>query len=416
MNIWIINYHTGIPGKASNPRYIEFAKHFREQGWNVTTFNALQMENGIYKKLKEEEKFYYKNYDGYDFVHVKVPSYKGNSFKRGISLFNFAKNIHKNRNKFNKPDIILHNVHIPFDYPLINTAKKLGAKYIAESWDVWPDNFVKSGLISSKNPVMKFFYYIEKKIYEKADQVIFTFSGMYDYLRDKKWSKDRGGKIDLAKIHYNNNGVNIKEFNENIKKYPRMDEDLNNSSIKKIIYAGSMNMSNSIMLLIETAKLFKNDSSLIFLLYGNGKDRNKIEDIIKKEKLDNVILKEKHVPLHELAWILSQSYLNLMIYKKDFAYRGISSGKLFQYLAAGKPIVCNIHIYYDDIITNNKLGIAKDMHTPEELANGINQIIRLSPKEYEQTCNRVLTVAEEFDYKKLAEKEISIIKQTLNIK
>ena len=98
-----------------------------------------------------------------------------------------------------------------------------------------------------------------------------------------------------------------------------------------------------------------------------------------------------------------------MNYEKDFGWVGLSSGKMFQYLAAGKPIVCNINIAYDDVITNNNLGVARDLQTPEEFAAEIQRIAELPKEEYKAMCQRVRKVGEQFDYKVLASKEIKLL-------
>ena len=98
-----------------------------------------------------------------------------------------------------------------------------------------------------------------------------------------------------------------------------------------------------------------------------------------------------------------------MNYEKNFGWMGVSSGKMFQYLAAGRPIVCNINIDYDDLITKNNLGIAKDLETPEEFAAEIRRIAEQPQDEYDAMCLRVREVAKQFDYKVLAAREIELL-------
>ena len=92
---------------------------------------------------------------------------------------------------------------------------------------------------------------------------------------------------------------------------------------------------------------------------------------------------------------------------------GVSSGKMFQYLAAGKPIVCNVEIAYDDVITENHLGIAKDIETPEAFAQAIRDVAEQPRASYDAMCERVRKTAERFDYKKLAAEEIDVIEDAI---
>lgn len=405
MRVWIVNYYTNPT--CSNPRYIEFAKHFMAKGWEVVTFNA------NYKGPESDPLFIRKQYEDLDFVHVKAPHYSGNGLARMRSIFNFAWAIYMHCNEFEKPDVILHNVHTPFDYPILMTAKRLNSKYVAEAWDAWPDVFAHLGLVSRSNPIMMLFAWFEKRLYLKSDQIVFTLSGMIDYIQHKGWTNNKGGKIDLARVHYINNGVNLKVFDKDKLAWPRNDKDLNDPTIVKIIYLGSINRANHVHNLIEAAKQLRDFKSYKFFIYGDGADRVELEKKVKDERIDNVIFKEKHIPLCEVAWVVSRATINIMNYQKGFGYMGVSSGKLFQYLAAGKPIVCNVKIAFDDVITENHLGVAADIETPEAFAKAIRDLAEQPRASYDAMCERVRKTAESFDYKKLAAEEIKVIEAAL---
>lgn len=408
MRIWIVNYYTAEPSKASNPRYIQFAKHFMAKGWEVTTFNA------NYRGEEETPLFERKQYGEYDYVHVRAPHYVGNGLARMKSIFAFAWQIYRHCKEFERPDVILHNIHTPFDYPIVWTAKRLGAKYVAEAWDAWPDVFAHLGLVSRKSLALKVFYQIEKRVYQKADQVVFTIAGMLQRIKDMGWSTETGGKIDMLKVHYINNGIDLEQFDKDRETWPRPDDDLHNPNTLKVVYLGSINRANHVHALIDAAKLLQNMGRYCFFIYGDGADRDELEQKVKEEGITNVVFKEKRIPLSECAWVVSQANVNVMNYQKGFGYMGVSSGKMFQYLAAGKPIVCNVHIAYDDMITENNLGIAKDIETAEAFAQAIRDLAEQPRDNYDAMCERVRETAKRFNYKILAQREIEVVETALN--
>lgn len=67
------------------------------------------------------------------------------------------------------------------------------------SLDVWPDNFVDFGLISKWNPIVKLLFAQSKYNCAKSDALVFSWSGCYDYLKNKRWDVDNGGPIDLKR-------------------------------------------------------------------------------------------------------------------------------------------------------------------------------------------------------------------------
>lgn len=401
MKIWIVNYYTSPD--CSNPRYLEFAKHFMAAGHEVLTFYA------DWKLEAEAPLFERQNVSGLDFVRVKAPYYLGNGVARMRSLYGFSKTLKNHCRKFEKPDVVLQNIHPPFDYPIVKMAKRLGAKYIAEAWDLWPEDFVTFGLVKANNPAMKVAYAIEKCYYYAADDIVFTFLGAFDYLKRQGWMKEQGGKINPVHLHYINNGIDLNQFDKNKAAFSRQDADMNNPDTYKIVYLGSINKANNVKTLIDAAVLLKDNPKYRFFIYGNGAYRLELEQYVKDNSISNVVFKEKLIPLEECAWVVSQATVNVMNYEKGFGRWGVSSGKMFQYLAAGKPIVCNIDIAYDNVIEDNNLGVAHDIDTPEEFVDSIRKLAEQPKEEYSAMCERIREVAKRFDYKVLAAEELKII-------
>lgn len=403
--IWIVNYYTASPEKMSNPRYLEFTNAFLMAGYEVIIFNSNMSEdidfNGRFKDVW---------YDQYHFVHVKSPMYQGNGLKRMWSIYCFAMRLFFNRRKFDRPDVILHNVHTPFDYPICWIAKRLKAKYITEAWDMWPEDFVTYGLLSAKNPAMKWAYKMERKLYERADDIVFTVEGGLNYLKNKGWTIDKGGTIDPEKVHYINSGINLDKFERDKQTYPRLDEDLNNPNTYKIIYMGSIRLVNHVKELIDAAVLLNDNPKYRFFIYGDGNERAYLEEYVRENRISNVVFKEKRIPLCEVAWVVSQATVNVMNYQKNFGLHGVSSGKMFQYFAAGKPILCNIKLNYSEISRNN-IGIDRELDTPEQYAEAIKELAEQPYEEYMAMCQRVRKTAEKFDYKYLAAKELEVIER-----
>lgn len=410
MKIWIVNYYTVPPAFARNERHLKFAHYLNEAGYNVTIFCAQHPASGEKGVPAKGQLFKETTYGEHKFVHVKVKPYKGNGLARMISIFQFAWRILVHRKRFEKPDVILHNIHEPFDYPISWCAKRLNAKYIAEDWDLWTQSFVDTGLVKKGSIVSKILYGINRKLFTKADRIVFSMEGGPDYIKQRRWDKESGGPIDMTKVYYINNGLDLAEFERNKVEYVRKDDDLENDSFYRVIYLGSINLANNIKQLIDAAKILKSNNNIKFLLYGDGADREDLENYCLENHIDNVIFKEKSIPLHDVSYVVSQARVNILNYYRDFGLYGISAGKLFQYLAAGKPICCNIDMKNYDLITRYNLGISREFSSAQEYANAILTLLNLQQDEYDSMCKRVLEVAKQFDYKVLANQLIDILK------
>jgi len=411
--IWIVNYYTRPPKDVTNPRHLAFAHHLQRAGYEVTIFCAGYVYDKGIDLVPAGKKYIKIKYEEYDFIHIKVKHYKGNGLNRMISIFQFAWRIFILRNHFHKPNIILHNIHAPFDYPVSWCAKWRKAKYIVEAWDLWPESFIDFGLINASNPIVKVAYWFEKKLYEKADQIVFSFEGGIDYINQKKWNLSQGGRIRLENVNYINNGVDLDEFDINKEQYQIDDPDLKDESKFRVIYLGSINLVNDLKRLIVAAKLLQSRKDIVFLIYGDGNQRDSLEYYCKKERMTNVLFKQRKIEHKYVPYVLSCSSLNILNYKEKFGKYGSSSGKLFQYLASGKPICCNVELGYD-LIKKYDLGFSRNFRSEQEYFDSILLIREMNLINYNSMCARVRSVANQFDYKILSKRMIEICDNLLN--
>jgi glycosyltransferase involved in cell wall biosynthesis len=337
-----------------------------------------------------------------------VKHYKGNGIDRMISIFQFAWRVYRWGRFLERPDVIIHNIHAPFDYPVSWCAKQMKANYIVEAWDLWPDSFVRFGLIGENNPLTKMAYAIERILYEKADKIIFTLEGGADYLKNRRWTKEFGGMIDEKKVFYINNGVNLDKFDADVERHQLQDHDLDATGQFNVIYLGSVRLVNNLKQLIDAAHLLKNVPNIKFLIYGDGDYRDTLEQYCRDQRIENVVFKEKWIPFQNVPFVLSRASLNILNYQKDFGIYGVSSGKLFLYLAAGKPICSNIKMNYC-LIEKYGLGIAKNLETPQEYAKAILSVASLDDVSYQRLSTKVRATAKQFDYKVVSAKLLDVI-------
>ena len=399
--VWLINQYAMPPKYEVRIQTLKRAQYLIELGHDVTIISGSYLHNTSINLITDNKKFINKKYDGIKFIHIKTNSYKGNSIKRFYNLILFACRLFFLSKKFDKPDVISQLATVPFGNIIYYVAKRFNAKYIVDVVDLWPESFVAFGLISKNNPLIKIAYKAEKWLYEKADEIVFSVEGGKDYIIEKGWDLESGGKIDLKKVHYINNGVDLKDFDLNKSLFKIRDEDLENNNIFNIIYIGSVRLANDLKLLINAAEVLQNKDNIQFLIYGDGDCRVSLENYCKSNGLKNVKFKQKWIELKYVPYILTRSSLNILNYSPNYIWNyGGSQSKLFQYMASGKPILSNLKMGYCPI-TKNNLGIAEDFNNPKEYSKALLSFIKMDSKEYDSICYNNRETAKNYDYKKL---------------
>jgi glycosyltransferase involved in cell wall biosynthesis len=408
--VWLINPAAMPPKYEARIQTLKRAQYLRSHGFDVTIISGSFLHNTTINLIEDNSYYKLSEYeDGQKFVHIRTSNYSSNGFARIYSILEFYFRLWWHASNFQKPDFISHIAAVPFGNITYFVARKLKAKFIVDIVDLWPESFLSYGLISKKNPLLKLAYWAEYWLYRKADLLIFSMEGGKDYIKEKKWDLDQGGKIDINKIYYINNGVDLQDFDSNRINFTISDEDLENDKVFKVIYIGSIRLANNVMQLVEAAEHLKNFEDIQFLIYGDGEDRAILEQYCKKKRLKNIVFKQKWVELKYVPYILSKSSLNILNYKPSSILRfGGSQSKSFQYMASGKPICANVKMKYCPIEKFN-IGIAEEFKDSKEYANAILSFYKMDKDEYNTICANARSASKNYDYKLLTARYVELI-------
>ncbi|MGI6145772.1 MAG: glycosyltransferase family 4 protein [Peptococcia bacterium] len=414
-NIWIWNHYATGTFYNKGGRHYWFAENLIKNGYKPTIFCGNTQHNSDNIINISKGKYITKTVANIPYVFVKTVAYKGNGFQRIKNIYTFYKNLFlvakEYAQKYGKPDVILaSSVHPLTLVAGIKIAKKFGVPCICEVRDLWPESLVAYGFLKRNSLIAKLLYQGEKWIYKRADKLIFTMEGGKDYIIDQGWDKGSGGPVDLDKVYHINNGVDLEVFDYNRKYNLFEDDDINKEDFFKVIYAGSIRKANNLDLIINAAKYLneKKDRDIKFIIFGDGSEREILENKCIVENISNVIFKGK-VNKKYIPYIVSKSNLNILNYSyHDIWKYGGSQNKSFEYFASGRPVLSTISMGYD-IIKKFGAGISLSDQSAESIGEAIIKIKNLNRDEYKTMCNNARKAAQEYDYKVLTKRLISII-------
>ena len=320
-------------------------------------------------------------------------------------MLEFARKLPGVCNKYPRPDAIVATSMPPMSCAAgIKLARKYGCRGIAEIADLWPESIVAYGIAGPRNPAVLYLRRLEKWIYKKADAVVFTMEGAYDYILEQGWERE----IPRSKVHYINNGVDLEQFRYNREHFTVDDPDLTDPDTFKVIYTGSIRKVNNLGLLLDAAKELR-DPRVRFLIWGDGDEREALQQRVAEENISNVVFKgrveKKYVP-----YITSCADLNIAHNTPSSLFRfGISFNKLFDYLAAGKPVLSDFPCPYNPAVA---YGAGLDVQRPgaATVARRVEEMAAMGPDERETLSQNALCAAHDYDFKKLTEKLLDVIR------
>ncbi len=397
--VWIISYFAGGPSYCPRIPDYSLAKYLREHGYEALVFAGSALHNTETNFITDGSTYREQLVDGVPFVYVYTRQYK--SMKgESLSFIDFYRNMMKCYKHFEKPDAIMAAMPQPLSCLAgYRIAKKYHIPYITSIVDLWPLSIVEYADFSDNHPAIKAMYAYEKWLYKKSDELVFTWEGAYDYIIDKGWDSE----IPQSKFHYINIGVDLKEFYHNMEEYQVTDPDLQDEKFR-VMYCGSVRTANDIGTVVSCAKSLNNDGygdKIRFIIYGDGPDREVLQKRCVDENIPNVVFKgsidKKYIP-----FVLSRSNLNILNLKPAKTQKyGNSSNKLFEYLAAGNPVIANIDEGKYPIITKYGCGKVVKAGSSEEYAKGVESFVNLSDDEIQEYKENAKRTAEIFDTDKI---------------
>lgn len=409
-NVWIWNHYASDTYFDKGGRHYNFAKYLKQSGYEPVVFccNAKHgkaetyfPDSSLWQEHTAEE-------IRVPFVFVKSRTYEGNGKQRVLNMIDFYRNVKKTAEEYaalhGKPDVIYaSSVHPLTLVAGIQVAKHFGCKCICEVRDMWPESIVAYGIAAPHNPAVVALRWLEKWIYKKANAIVFTMEGAYDYIVEQGWKKE----IPRSKVYYINNGVDLEAFHYNREHCHLDDPDLGNSEQFNVVYTGSIRRVNNLGLLLDAAKEVK-EPRVKFLIWGDGDEQPMLEQRVRDEGIFNVVFKgrveKKYVPS-----IVSRADLNFAHNSPQDLFRfGISFNKIFDYLAAEKPVLCDFPCRYNPVVKSGA-GAYVDNPTPEIVAQMVEKISHLPQDTYHAYCQAARRAAEEYDFRNLTKKLISVV-------
>jgi len=406
MNIWLINHYAVPPQYYPLARQTNFAKYLMAMGHEVTIFAASTVHNSDKNLITDGAKWREETVDGVHYVYIKCKDYLGSGLKRVYNICEFAWKLPGVCKRFPKPDAIVATSMPPTSCAMgIRLARKYGCRGIAEIADLWPESIVAYGIAGPKNPAVIALRWLEKWIYKKADAVVFTMENAYQYIKEQGWEQE----IPESKVFYVNNGVDLSLFEANRARFPVEDPDLDDPGIFKVVYTGSIRKVNNLGLLLDAAKKVT-DPSVRFLIWGDGDELDSLRQRVAEENISNVCFKGR-VAKSFVPSIVSRADLNIAHNTPSslFVY-GISFNKLFDYLAAGKPVLSDFPCGHNPAVVWGA-GTEVNDPTPENIARAIEDFVHMDSQTYTQYSQNAAAAAKAYSFEALTKKLYAVIEK-----
>ncbi len=379
MNIWILNHYAITPDFPGGTRHFDFASELAGRGHSVTIF-ASSFHYLLFEEIKSYEKGKYiiENVrDNFDFVWVRTFSYRKNDWKRALNMLSYTWRAYKlipgmvKNCKISGPDVIIGSTIHPFAaLAALKLSRKYRVPFVFEIRDLWPQTMIDMGVWSENDLRSKFFKVFENKLVRNAKAII----ALSPLTRNYLWEK-----YSYKEVFYIPNGVRIEAFLK--------PQNINLGDVFfEVIYAGGIDKVHGLGQLIKAAEILRERKidAIKIKIFGEGKMKIEYMAETKNRGLDNIEwlspIKQRKIP----GILLQADTLFLSTAKVLYG----SENKLFDYLAARKPIIVAAYAKHNNPIERLNCGISVPPDDPKALAEAIVKLYNMPNKEKEAMGKR----------------------------
>lgn len=397
MHILLIHQIFTTPEGSGGTRHYEFAKILVNKGHCITVIaSCVNYLSGNKIQKKSEHR------DGIEIIYVYAYKHFHQSFfYRGINFFLFSIFSFFEAMKIKNIDLVWGTSPPLFQaLTALFVAKLKNASFIFEVRDLWIDFAVELGILKNQM-LINILRKLEKLIYKNADRIIVNSPGFIPFVSQY---------VDKNKIFLIPNSVVTDDFEVSAGKRVEFRKKSGLLDDFIVMYIGNIGVANDMGTIIDSAQILKGYSDIKFVLIGGGIKKDKCKEELKRRDLDNIIIIDAQ-PKKNMPVILSSADVCIATLKSTSLFKTTYPNKVFDYMAAAKPVILAIDGVIKEVIKEANAGICINPGNAKEVAGAILKYYQSPELKKVHGVKGKEYVKKNFERKMIAEKLEDVFKK-----
>jgi glycosyltransferase involved in cell wall biosynthesis len=270
--------------------------------------------------------------------------------------------------------------------------------FLFEVRDLWPQFAIAVGVLT--NPLLiRLAEWLERFLYRRADRVIVNSPGFIEHVTG------RGA----AHVELIPNGADPSMFDplndgNEFRRVHRLEDKF------VVMYAGAHGMSNDLNIILESASLLASQPEIHFVLVGDGKEKSALEASAAQMQLKNLTFLPS-VPKTAMPGVLAGADACIAILKPLDEYKRTYPNKVFDYMAAGRPIALAIDGVIREVVDAAGCGYFAQPGNPAALADALLKLAQDKIKARQMGLNGRRYLEENFSREKVVERLLKLLEE-----
>jgi glycosyltransferase involved in cell wall biosynthesis len=363
MRILYLHQYFVTRSEVGGTRSYELARYLQDQGHHVTMVTAASGHSARDRQSGRRE------IDGIEVVELKAgyrDSIEGTRMsysRRIINFLSFARAATMAGLSLPKADIVFaSSTPLTIGIPGLIISKLRRIPFVFEVRDLWPEGPIQIGALKSPLLIMVA-RWLERIIYRNSAHIVALSPGIRDGIVATGVSE--------SKVTVIPNASDLDLFSPNVDGRDYRNK-LNLNGKFMCAYFGAMGKLHGLSFLLDAAAELKRRqvNDIVFVLKGDGKERQILEARCIAEDLTNVIFSEP-VAKEEIPKFASAANVCLNLAINLPILTACSPNKMFDSLAAGRPVLVNIPGWMQELVETNRVGVFVEPDNPTNFADKV---------------------------------------------
>jgi colanic acid biosynthesis glycosyl transferase WcaI len=240
--------------------------------------------------------------------------------------------------------------------------------FVFEVRDLWPESLTAVGVGSEDSLLHHSLAAIARFLYERADRVVVVTPAFKDHLI-QRW------RVPPEKIEIVENGVETDMFSPSLPEASAaLRRELGADSKFLVCYVGTMGMAHGLDTLLDAAATLQREKpDVLFLLIGEGAEKQRIQSLAQSQSLTNVRILDQQ-PRDKIPAFISASDACLVLLKKTDIFKTVIPTKMLEFMSCARPVILGVEGQARQIIDEAGAGLVIEPENAVALAQAIKRL------------------------------------------
>ncbi len=277
--------------------------------------------------------------------------------------------------------------------------------FVFEVRDLWPESLTAVGVGSQDSLLHHTLAGIARFLYQRANRIVVVSPAFKDRLIED-W------RVPDEKISIVENGVETGLFSPNTTAAANLRRQLGLEDKFVASYIGTMGNAHGLETLLEAAAQLLHNPDVVFLLIGEGAEKEKIKAQAAARGLTNVRLLDQQ-PRETIPAFISASDVCLVLLKKTDVFKTVIPTKMLEFMSCARPVILGVEGQAQEIVEDARAGIVMEPENSESLARAVLALHSDRERGISLGKNGRDYIIRNFSRRYTAEKYVEVLKQML---